>query len=127
MGQITVLPDGSLKMDKDTRRALNALTAVEKGPAWSRAAAYIIPHPDRKRWGKIKVSYPKDGMGPLRAFVWDCEGNDGLKYGSASGCGYDKLSAAMCGLKFDNITFSDHPVNWEIQLRKAGYEVIQAL
>ena len=42
-------------------------------------------------------------------------------------CGYDKLSAALGGIKWGELTFTDHPVNWEIQLRKAGYTVVQAV
>lgn len=128
---------------KATEKAISALQKVEQSPAWKRAAAYVIIPPvgllgpkygdvltgaklGHLPYGKIKISYPADGMGKLQVFVWDCIGND-LQYGWASGCGYDKLSAALAGLKFDNITFTDHPVNWEMQLREAGYTVIQAI
>ena len=118
--------NGELVMSKDERRAVDALHRVENGPAWSRCAAYVVLSPFNGKWGKIKVAYPADGAGPLHVFAWDCEGS-GLYYGKASGYGYDKLSAALCGMKWDSLTFTDHPTNWEMQLRKAGYTVIQAI
>lgn len=110
-----------MKIDNVSR-----LQKVEAGPAWDRARAYIVLSPNKKSWGKIKVAYPKDGMGPLQVFFWDCKGT-GLQYGRASGCGYDKLAAAMEGLTWDGIALKDHPIGWESQLRDAGYEVIQAI
>ena len=106
--------------------ALAWLRKVEDGPAWDRASAYVILSPDHKSYGKIKIARPLDGMGPLHVFVWDCKGT-GLQYGKASGCGYDKLAAALDGLTFDGIKLQDHPLGWESQLREAGYEIIQAL
>ena len=118
---------GTLEMSKDETRALNAYRRCEKSPAWSRVSAYVIISPDGKGWGKIKAAWPSDGMGPLHVFAWDCSGDNGIQYGKASGCGYDKLSAALVGIKWGDIVFTDHPVNWEIQLRKAGYTVVQAV
>lgn len=119
--------NGQVIMDKDTRRAIDAMRRVEKGPAWARASAYVVIHPDGKQYGKIKCAHPADGMGPIHVFAWDCTGS-GLQYGKASGCGYDKLSVAMCGMTWDGMTFGDHPNgHWETMLRQAGYQVIQAL
>lgn len=92
--------------------------------SWNRAGAYIILK-DGKFTGKIKVSYPKDGAGTLKVFLWDFENE--LQIGSASGYGYDKLSAALEGMKFKDIVLTDHPQNWTRQLESAGYEIIQAI
>ena len=107
---------------KNEDRAVAALRRVENGSAWKRAAAYVIVKADHS-WGKIKVAYPADGMGPLRVFLWD--GIHGIQYGYASGCGYNKLAAALDGMMYGHIKFNEG--EWESQLRKDGYEVIQAL
>jgi hypothetical protein len=115
-----------MTFSKSEEKAINALRKAEQG-AFSRVRAYVIlPQTFMGHYGKIKVSYPADGMGKVHVWFWDCQGNN-LQYGNASGCGYDKLSAALQGLKFDDIVFTDHPVNWEMQLRNAGYTVIQAV
>jgi hypothetical protein len=128
-----------MEFTKEQDKAIKALQAAEKSPAWNRVSAYVIIRPmalydtsDKHasnlcyNHGKIKVIHPADGMGSLKVFVWDCSGN-GIQMGAASGCGYDKMSAAMVNIKFDNIEFTDHPKNWEMQLREAGYTVIQAI
>lgn len=91
---------------------------------WSRARVIII-FKDNNYVGKIQVAYPKDGAGTLRAFLWDF-GNE-IQMGTAGGYGYDKLSAALQGMIFRGITLQDHPENWEIQLREAGYNVITVM
>ena len=69
--------------------------------------------------GKIAViarltwSLPKDGMGPLRVAVWSWgpDGGaacDGPQVGSASGCGYDKETAALTGLTIGGVELGDH-------------------
>lgn len=119
-----------MTFSKQTEKAIAALQKAEKSPAWNRVAAYVILAPMRAghkiNYGKIKVLYPAAGEGPLKVFVWDCTYHD-VQMGQASGYGYDKLSAALQGIKFDDIVFTDHPNNWEIQLREAGYTVIQAI
>lgn len=89
---------------------------------WSRSRAIIILDAEKNYVGKIQVAYPKDGAGTLRAFLWDF-GNE-VQMGTASSYGYDKLSAALRGMVFKGITLQDHPENWEIQLRNAGYNVV---
>ena len=111
--------------EKVQARALAAYRKVEDGPAWKRAAAYIIVNnADAERWGKLKVAYPADGMGPLKAFLW-CADEGGIQYGYASGCGYNKLAAALDGMVFAGITLKDG--TWETQLREGGWRVIQAI
>lgn len=108
-------------------KAVDQLRKMERSPAWDRASAYIVIHPNRKDWGKIQCAWPKDGMGRLRVFVWDTQRN-GLQYGYAGGCGYDKLTAALCGLVFDGIKLGDHPNGgWEKLLKEKGYEIIRAI
>lgn len=75
--------------------------------------------------GKIQVAYPKDGAGTLRAFLWDF-GNE-IQMGTAGGYGYDKLSAALRGMKFNGIVLEDNPTDWRNQLKDAGYTVIQVV
>jgi hypothetical protein len=123
-----------MEFTKEQLKAIKALQAAEKSPAWNRVSAYVIidkfgVNSDCNRFGKIKVIHPADGMGSLKVFVWDCTGSD-LQMGTASGCGYDKLSAAMVDMKFDDITFTDHGSlsgNWQTQLRAAGYTIVQAI
>lgn len=79
----------------------------------------------RPEWaGKIKVALPKYGMGTLQVWVWD---DNGLQYGSASGCGYDKLSAALHGINFDGYVIQDSGIEFTSQLRDAGYLVVRAI
>ena len=92
---------------------------------WSRAGCKVIFNSAGAYVGKIKIAFPKDGAGTLRAFLWDF-GND-IQMGTAGGYGYDKLSAALRGMVFQGIEFTNHPENWEIQLRRAGYTVITVM
>lgn len=129
------------RFTKATEKAIAALQKAEQGPAWSRAAAYVVIAPvvihnshgslsldgfERLKHGKIKVAYPADGAGPLRVWVWDCIGTD-VQMGTASGGGYDKLAAALDGLTFDGITLNDHPNDWKETLHAAGYTILQAM
>lgn len=111
------------------------LTAAEQSPAWDRARAYAIMK-GAEYAGKILCKYPVDGMGPLEVFLWDWTndpsnvGPNGVREiqrGRASGCGYDKLAAALEGLKFGPLVFSDHPTDWKHQLREAGFELLNVL
>ena len=60
--------------------------------AFSHVAAYAVLK-DGKMVAKVAFKYPKDGAGRLYAYVhWiGCE----MQRGFASGCGYDKHSAAV--------------------------------
>lgn len=108
-----------------TKRVLDAYRAAENGPAWKRTRAYlIVDKTNAERWGRIKVAYPKDGAGRLRAFLW-CADEGGIQYGWAGGYGYDKLAAALDGMVFAGVTLNGG--TWESQLVAAGWRVIQAI
>jgi hypothetical protein len=98
---------------------------IENGPALNRAGAKVILNKKGELCGTIKIAYPKDGAGILRVVLHEHE--EDPQIGTAGGYGYDKLSAALQGMTFAGITFQDHPENWEIQLRNAGYSVYGVL
>jgi hypothetical protein len=98
---------------------------IEQGPALSRAGAKVIINPKGDLCGTIKIAYPKDGAGRMTVILH--EHGFEPQISSAGGYGYDKLSAALCGLKFAGITLEDHPHNWEKQLHDAGYNVYSIL
>lgn len=91
--------------------------------AWSRTSAYAV-FKDGTHVGTIKIAHPEDGAGILRAFLFDFSTE--LQMGTANGGGYDKETAALCGLKFHGLTFGDHPRNgFKQMLRDAGFALIQ--
>ncbi len=103
---------------------------LQDSAVFARCSAYVILDPSKKEEnlyvGKILVSYPKDGMGNLKVNVFDWTGDDSqVHYGSASGYGYDKLSAALHNIPFGKIVFKDHPEEWQSILRDAGYILIR--
>ena len=98
---------------------------IENGPALSRAGAKVIINKAGDICGTIKIAYPKDGAGILRVIFH--EHGEKPQIGTAGGYGYDKLSAAISGMTFKGMTLADHPKNWEIQLREAGYQVYSIL
>jgi hypothetical protein len=102
------------------------LRKAEQSSAWDRVAAYVILK-DTEYVGKILCKYPKDCIGPLEVFLWDWVSLREIQYGRATGCGYDKLAAALDGLKFGDLTLSDHPNDWKHMLEEAGYTLIQAI
>lgn len=109
--------------------AIDRLRKAEQSPAWNRAGAYAIMR-GAEYVGKILVKHPVDGMGPLEVFLWDWSDSNKpheIQRGTASGCGYDKLAAALHGLTFAGITFDDHPHHWELSLKDAGFVVINVL
>lgn len=136
--------------------ALDWYRKLESGPAFGRVAAYIVTKTTVRlnsgyemapitfnaqggddlesdpassvetKWGKILVAYPADGAGIVHVFAWDCDGN-GIQHGSATGYGYDKVSAAIAGMTWDGIELTDHPENWEMTLKKHGYTVYRAI
>ena len=100
-------------------------------------SAYAITK-DGANIGRIIFKYPRDGMGRLFAYVqvWGFP----MVRGYASGCGYDKHSAAVesavsglkSGLERDEKSqhiqawqaamAKDAGVRWDDRLRAAGYE-----
>lgn len=69
--------------------------------------------PRIERLTRIAVQYPRDGAGRLRVCVSDWRGRskDGDPrhfIGSASGFGYDKTTAAMCGSTVGGVEVGDH-------------------
>ena len=74
--------------------------------------------------GKIIGAYPSDGAGRLHVSLWDYtqDGGTQVQDGSAAGYGYNKLAAALSGLKFAGITLQDEPSCWVYQLLEAGYK-----
>lgn len=109
---------------KDTYATWKQADKILDSPALSRARAIVILK-DGEVKGTIRVAYPKGGAGTLRVVLHE-SGFD-PQIGSASGYGYDKLSAALRGMVFGGIELQDHPHNWETQLRKAGYTVFTVL
>lgn len=61
---------------------------------------------------RIVWALPKDGAGPLRVAVydWGADGETctGPQIGCARGCGYDKSTAALCGLTVGGEVLGDH-------------------
>ena len=105
------------------------LDKAEAGP-WKRAAAFIVLR-GSEHVATVRVAYPADGAGRLRVFVWsdDAEGKaNRIQAGSATGYGYDKLSAAMHGMTIAGVRLDCNGTGgqWR-QLREAGFTVIQAL
>ena len=103
----------------------------------SRVKAFVILNPQMPAWhGRIVVSYPQDGMGRLNVIAWlpGENGSDVIQHaGSASGCGYDKATAAMGGAEFYDMKqcemsrLIDQGHDFRHQLEAAGYHVIQAV
>jgi len=63
-----------------------------------------------QRMARIVVVYPADGAGRLRVAVsdWTQDGDPIHHVGSASGYGYDKLTAALAGAQIGGIEIGDH-------------------
>lgn len=126
-----------MEFTKEQLKAIKALQAAEKSPAWNRVSAYVVIAPIQanadlykgnidvwKSHGKVKVLFPTNGFGSgqgVKVFVWECL-NDGLQY--ATGYNLDK---AMASVTFDGITLKDDGSDWRRQLEEKGYTVIQAI
>ena len=82
---------------------------MQENPAFARCASFTITHPKKPEgYAIINVAYPKDGAGRLTVYVVDRFGaTSTFSSGTASGCGYDKLTAALEGLSVDGVKFTD--------------------
>lgn len=112
-------------MKKDKFASWDNVRKVENSPALRNAGAKVIINPAGDVCGTIKIAHPADGAGKLTVILHEHGYN--AQIGTASGYGYDKVSAALQGMTFAGTVFSDHPQNWEIQLRDAGYKVYTVL
>lgn len=90
---------------------------------------------DGKQVGKIAIKYMKSGVVHVYVHAFGSE----MKYGRASGYGYDKVGAAI-GNAMEGIENDEEAVElyealkdvtydgeWENILRKAGYELFSVL
>lgn len=114
---------------------------IDTSAAARRISVYAILMPakdmtvGKKMAGKVLVHYPADGMGRLTVNLYDWSNSAGISevgYGSASGCGYDKITAAMAGLKFADHVLEDHGGHnsiggWSHQIAALGYDVYQLI
>ena len=112
--------------------------------AFSNVSAYVVMK-EGNRVASIAFKFPKDGASKLWAYVhWY---GVPMVRGSATGYGYDKGSAACASaamriahlpedypkfqrenqLSFLSALVKDSGETWETQLRKAGFEVYQAV
>jgi hypothetical protein len=99
---------------------------ITESPAFNRVGAMVIINPAGDVCGTIKILYPKDGAGLLKAVLH--EHGYAPQIGTAGGWGYDKLSAALNGMIFgqnlpEPLVLTDNPHNWERQLHDAGFNV----
>lgn len=110
--------------------------------AFKDVSTYLVLK-DGKRAATIAFKYPRDGAGRLYAYVhwFGVE----MTRGFASGCGYDKHSAAVASavVKIEKVDEKygdpesqaafiaaarrDAGDTWDACLRKAGFEVFQAV
>ena len=132
-----------------TATASAAASAIynQHAAAFSNVAAYVVLH-DGQRVATIAFKYPRDGAGRLYAYVhWI--GAEMVR-GAAGGGGYDKHTAACAGAimaMFPGaagstriMTLPDTPFarfvralevdgghDWNGMLRRAGFDVVQAV
>lgn len=97
---------------------------VEKMPGPVRTGAYLImKEGTHKIFGKILIAYGKDGASTLWVNVWDWSNDQHIPDVQTGkdpyGGGYDKVGAALEGLKFSGIVFKE--ANWKEQIQDAGY------
>jgi hypothetical protein len=81
-------------MDHDNTRTAYVLT-VRDGTIWEVARAFIL----WSKSGRVQVVVINYG---------DQWGLQSLHYGSASGYGYDKLTAALAGARIGDVVLADH-------------------
>lgn len=105
--------------------------AMEQRTRGVQAAAIIDPK-DPQRRGRVIITYPKNGVGRVKAVAWlpgDDTGGSVRHYGWASGGGYDKATAAMGGAEYvapsgERGRLFDQGTDWSNQLRAAGFIVV---
>lgn len=128
-------------MSKKSIKADRIHDALRRLDQKANVAGYIVLDAAGEHVGTVRFSYPRDGMGKLIALVadWTVERPHNAagepdfaewtpwQYGWASGCGYDKATAAVGSMTIGTVKFVDQGFNWDHQLRDAGYRVIQAV
>lgn len=68
-------------------------------------SAWLIFRNDGVLIGKVQALYTASAV---RVQVWDWSKPEPVQNGKASGCGYDKFTAALAGCTVDGITLTDH-------------------
>lgn len=83
---------------------------VLDSPAWKRCRAFLVDHADGREVGRVYVAFPADGAGRVSVEVWDYAKSypNARTVRTASGYGYDKVTAALSGQSIDGITLADH-------------------
>lgn len=128
-------------MSKKTVKAARIHEALRSMDRKANVAGYVVIDQAGEHIGTVRFSYPRDGMGRLQALAanWKAERPKDDKgepdftnwtpwqYGWASGCGYDKATAALGGMTIGTVTLQDQGKDWSNQLRDAGYRVLQAV
>lgn len=104
---------------------------IDETQAAKQLSAYIIVDKEGKLVGKVHVYYSISGL-KTTVNAWDFDPNrdDTFMSASASGGGYDKLSACLDGMTFMGHTLADNGKN-QISgldyLREQGFYVYQAI
>lgn len=101
---------------------------VNESSIASRVSAYLILDSKGNEAGKVHVLRPKDGTGRLQVTLYDFTGKHSIvQSASASGCGYNKLDAAMAKLSFNGRAIKDVGSCWDKQIEIFGFKVIRVL
>lgn len=104
---------------------------IEDRPACRNCQVYVIQRGEEGAIvGKIIAARPENGEGTLNVTLWDwTEPTEPKRIdGRAGGYGYNKLSAAMVGLKFAGVAIeSECPKDFSAQLSERGYFVTRLL
>jgi hypothetical protein len=132
-----------------TASASAAASAIynQHAAAFANVSAYVVMHGD-ERVATIAFKYPRDGAGRLYAYVhWM---GTPMVRGFAAGGGYDKHTAACAGAiiamfpgaagsarimalpdtpfaRFVRALEVDGGYAWDVMLRRAGFDVFQAV
>jgi hypothetical protein len=118
-----------MEFTKEQDKAIKALQAAKKSPAWNRVSAYVIIRPmatfkkgdtNYKQFGKIKVLFAAGGIGSGAVKVFA-----GLQHDLEYVTGYN-LDACLAQLDFWGTKVSNNG-NWRNELQDVGFTVIQAI